>query len=121
MNLLLAEREESRGGGPPPAVQDVLGADARASLIALQRAQVLGSASAADMNPAERAAAEARFEGLRRRQLQTTGKAPPKAPAPPPRHHRPVLERLGAKDEAADRRLEIEIEIAGAGVNFLLN
>ena len=30
-----------------------------------------------------------------------------------------IQELLGANDEAADRRLEIEI--AGAGVNFLLN
>ena len=68
-------REGGIKGRKPPPVQEVLGADARAQLIALQRTQALGSASAAsaaEMTPAERAAAEARLEDLRRRQAPMT-------------------------------------------------
>ena len=78
MNLLQAEREESMGRKPQP-VQDILGAQARASLVAQQRTQELvppqGSASAAEMTPAERQAA--RMAQLRQEQA----KAPSKAPA----------------------------------------
>ena len=86
----------------PTATVDVMGTDARAQLIALQRTQALGSASAAEMTPAERATAEARLEDLRRRQLQTTGKAPPKAP-PAPSPGTPGRTRRSSRSPPRDR------------------
>ena len=84
------------------ALQDYMGADARAQQIAQARTQELPQpSSGSGLTPAERAAAEAQLQELRRRQMQTTGKSsgtPPAvlAPGTPPVIGAPGAPAIGA-------------------------
>ena len=76
VSLLLADKQAGSRAGTKHSCPARLpgGADARAQQIAQQRQQDLASSSA-ELSPAERQAAEQRLAELRRRQMQTTGKA----------------------------------------------